>query len=163
MNPEYTKGYECAREMVNVFIDSEEQVNTKDISSMYDQTSWLVNFFNFNLSQIMMGKQVEDSIDSMMDIGDGEQKPYKAALARVRLLYINMTMALGSKFMMELEENCIKSIMFITDKDRNERGNPYKTTKRIFSKHPEMVISAIGNPYFSEKLIKFTHTNQTRS
>lgn len=163
MNSDYTKGYEYAREMIVAFIDSEEQVNVKDISSMYDQTSWLVNFFNFNLSQIMLGKQVEDSIDTMMDIGDGEQKPYKAALARVRLLYINMTMALGNKFMMELEENCIKSIMFITDKDRTERGNPYKTARRIFRNHPEMVISAIGNPYFSEKLIRYTHTNQPRS
>jgi len=156
----YTESFEYATSMVRAFITAQKVVFIKDQSQLFGDESWFSNFFNFSLFQLTH-TEVSKQLDTLLDIGDGEQKPFNTALARIYALYTQVVMACGVKFMDELEDNCIKSLMYMSDTDRNPRKNVYKMYQKIFRKHPVLVLSALGNDFFSIERMNFVHGKTT--
>lgn len=154
----YTEKYEYVREMIQTHIDMEEKLFENKLSDLYDDGSWHVSFFELNLYQASH-TNVQKQIDRIMNIGGTEQVQYNTALARMQSLFVNIVMATGEEFINELENNLIVSLMHLGDQEHNRKGPVYKTFNVLVKKHPMLVISSIGSPYFQAKHAKFIHSN----
>ena len=157
----YTEKYEYVSEMVQVFIDGEEKVYAKELTKLFSDESWHVNFFEFNLSQLVH-KEVESQLTKLLDIGGTGQVQYNTALARVKSLFVNIAMAIGEEYLEELEKNCVVGLVHLCDSDHNKRRNIYKTFQRIVSEHPEILVASIGSAYFQAKHTQFIHRSDSQ-
>lgn len=158
----YTEKYEYVREMIQTHIDMEEKLFENKLIDLYDDGSWHVSFFELNLCQATY-TNVQKQIDRIMNVGGTEQVQYNTALARMQSLFVNIVMAAGEEFMNELENNLIVSLMHLGDPRHNRKGDVYKTYDMLVKKHPMLVISSIGSPYFQAKHAKFIHSNGRNS
>jgi len=155
---EYADNFERASKLIQAFILSQEVVY-KNPDELFGEDSWMSNFFGLCMNQFVH-PEVVNQLNHLLDIGDTEQRPYNTALARVYALYTKLSMSCGRAFMLELEENCIHSLMNMIDSDRNPRKNVYKSFSRLFHKYPVLVISALGNDFFSVERMNYIHNKR---
>ena len=145
---EYTEMFEYAREMVKSLIDVETKVNPDEI---YDDSSWMVSFFNANLSQIRH-PEVAIAIDKLLSQDGDEGRPYSTMLARVRVKFTEMCTACGRDFIDKLIKNTVDGLGLLNGYETNVDNNPYT---KAFKKHPELIVSVLGNHYFTTNRIQF--------
>lgn len=128
---------------VKDFIDSERTIHIRNPDEIFSDTSWLSNFFNFNLTKV-----IDDSIANVAKkLFDGES--YNFQLARVQAVYTSISLACGTKYMNGLRDNLIDSLVSLTDRAHA------KTIRNIVNKYPVLIISALGTHYFGIKQVEF--------
>ena len=143
----YTELFEYASQLVRNFIDNEIVLTSPKQEDLFAESSWQSCFFGFNLRQLHH-PDVRKQAELMLDIKETEQRPYNAALARVMSLYINMTIGCGSEFVSKMVQNCISAINDLEDERPKESKD---IIKEFVTKHPIILISALGNNYFVAK------------
>lgn len=151
---EYPTMFEYVLGIVTKFINDQETIyGNSAIDEMYNEGSWLFNFFTINPKRLAV-RSVQITMDGMLsdDSGESESKPFNAPLARIQGLYSTLYAASGKTFMGVLRDNIIESIV-----EMNTRSN--KSTVRnlitqLFDKYPFLVISIIGSSTFSNKCLQ---------
>lgn len=150
---EYSTMFEYVLGIVTKFInDQETMYENASVDEMYNEGSWLFNFFTINPKRLAV-RSVQTEIDGMLSDVSGESKPFNAPLARIQGLYATLYAASGKTFMNALRDNIIDSIA-----EMNGGSNSKSAVKNLitvlFSKYPFLVISIIGSSTFSNKCIQ---------
>lgn len=156
---EYSTIYEYLSESVKRFIEAQEDIYSDDLSKLYGEGSWLMNFFTFN-PKLIADDAMWDTICGMFASETDGNTPFNPALARVYGLFTSLYASGGSKIMNEMIDNTIDSITKLNDPEYrfNRKGKIYNQTKKVFDTFPAMIISTIGNAHFIAKCIRFKRT-----
>lgn len=144
---EYTQMFEYAREMAKSLIDTE--IGRK-VDEIFDSNSWWIGFFQINFAQLKF-EEVRIAMDKMLDADDSEGHPYSTAVARVRIKFIEMNAACGHEVISKMTENVIKGLCSLNEETYTANSN-YALT---FKKHPELLISVLGNQYFTTRRLQY--------
>jgi len=144
---EYTQMFEYAREMAKSLIDTEIGRKADEI---FDTNSWWISFFQINFAQLRF-EEVRLAMDKLLNADDSEGHPYSTAVARVRIKFIEMNAACGHDVVSKMTENVVKGLCSLNEETYSVHS-PYAMT---FKKHPELLLSVLGNQYFTSCRLKY--------
>ena len=152
----YTELFEYAGQLVRNFIDDEIALSARDPEKLFGESSWQSNFFGFNMRQLSY-EAIRKQVDVMLDNKETEQRPYNAALARVTSLFTTLVVGCGIDHVNKMIENAIAAIK------RIEMPLEEDYIQKTFDKHPVLIVSILGNPYFLAKKIDYIRKNSIKS